>query len=344
MSSLKHSIGSSNSKPVKEKPYPAATASVYLMGVQLPDVQADRPDVTVGLNRVGVTDVEKLVKIARPSMRPIVLMATFDVYVDLPGWRKGADMSRNMEVIDATLEDAVAEPTYRLEDVCGEVAERLLERHSYTTQAIVSMEASYMTREQTPATERETQGTVDVIASATATEDGTEETIGARVTGMTVCPCSQGMSEGRARHTLQDLGVDSETVDAFIEQVPQPGHSQRGHATILIESEGAPPVDLRDVIDVAKDAMSARIYNLAKRPDEDAMTLHAHQNAKFVEDCVRSMAEGVIERFPDLGDDATVTMRQRNDESIHQHNAYAERVATVGSLRSELKPTDEAHE
>lgn len=306
------------------------------MDAQLPDVQADQPDVTVGLNRVGVTEVEKLVKIARPSKRPIVLMASFDVFVDLPGWRKGADMSRNMEVIDATLEDAVAEPTYRLEDLCGDVAERLLDRHSYTTKAIVSMEANYMTRDRTPATDRETQGTVDVIASATASEEGTVETIGARVTGMTVCPCSQGMSEGRARTELTELGVDAETIDRFLERVPQPGHSQRGHATLLIESEGAPPADLRDVIDVAKDAMSARIYNLAKRPDEDAMTYQSHKNAKFVEDCVRSMAEGVVEEFPDLSDEASVTMRQRNDESIHQHNAYAERVATVGALRSEV--------
>ena len=73
----------------------------------LPDVQASRPDVTVGLNRVGVTDVEKRVSLSRSGDCPIVLMATFSVYVDLPGWRKGADMSRNMEVIDETIEAAV---------------------------------------------------------------------------------------------------------------------------------------------------------------------------------------------------------------------------------------------
>ncbi len=311
-----------------------------IMDAQLPDVQADHPDVTVGLNRVGVTGVEKLVKIARAEKRPIVLMAEFEVFVDLPKWRKGADMSRNMEVIDATLEDAVREPTYRLEDVCGEVAERLLERHSYTSQTSVSMRAEYMTRDRTPATERETQGTVDVIASATATEEETTESIGAEVTGMTVCPCSQGMSEERARRTLEDLGVEDETIESFLEQVPQPGHSQRGHATLLIETAGAPPVDLRELIDVARDAMSARIYNLAKRPDEDHMTFESHSNPKFVEDCVRSMAEGVVSEFQDLPDDAVITMRQSNDESIHQHNAHAERVATVETLRAEVNGND----
>ncbi|MCL7417749.1 MAG: GTP cyclohydrolase, FolE2/MptA family, partial [Halalkalicoccus sp.] len=83
------------------------------MSRQLPDVQADSPEVTVGLSQVGVTGVDKLVKVARPDERPIVLMADFSVFVDLPSWRKGADMSRNMEVINEILEDAVSEPTYR---------------------------------------------------------------------------------------------------------------------------------------------------------------------------------------------------------------------------------------
>jgi GTP cyclohydrolase-4 len=82
--------------------------------------------------------------------------------------------------------------------------------------------------------------------------------------------------------------------------------------------------------------MSARIYNLAKRPDEDHMTFESHKDAKFVEDCVRAMAEGVVEHFPDLPDDAIVTMKQSNDESIHQHNAHAERIAELGTIRSEV--------
>ncbi|MFB6189441.1 MAG: GTP cyclohydrolase, FolE2/MptA family, partial [Halapricum sp.] len=116
------------------------------MSKQLPDVQANSPDVTVGLNRVGVTGVEKLVKLGREDERPIVLMAEFEVFVDLPSWRKGADMSRNMEVIDETLEAAVSREVYRVENVCGEAAERLLEKHDYTSKAEVRMEAEYVTR------------------------------------------------------------------------------------------------------------------------------------------------------------------------------------------------------
>jgi len=307
------------------------------MSKQLPDVQATRPDVTVGLSQVGVTDVEKLVKLARPDKRPIVLMAEFEVFVDLPSWRKGADMSRNMEVIDETLEAATREEVYRVEDVCGDAAERLIEKHEYTSEVSVSMEAELVQRERTPASDKETQSTVDITASATATEEGTREMIGVDVTGMTVCPCSQGMSESRARDKLEALDVDADAVEEFLEDVPQPGHSQRGHAKITIESTGAPEVDLRDLIEVAKESMSGRIYNMAKRPDEDHMTYESHADAKFVEDCVRAMAEGVVEEFPDLADDAVVSMRQSNDESIHQHNAHAERHVEMGQLRSEVQ-------
>ncbi|ELK54678.1 GTP cyclohydrolase I FolE2 [Haloferax sp. Atlit-47N] len=306
------------------------------MSHQLPDVQASQPDVTVGLSQVGVTGVEKLVKIARDGKRPLVLMAEFEVFVDLPGGRKGIDMSRNMQVIDEVLEAAVSEPAYRVEDMCGDAAERLLAKHEYTTTAEVSMTAELVVREDTPASGLSTQSTAEIIASATATDEGTREEIGAEVVGMTVCPCSQGMSASRARDVLQDLAVDDDTIEEFLDKVPQPGHSQRGHATLTVETEGSPEVDLMDLIDIARDSMSARIYNLAKRPDEDHMTYHAHANAKFVEDCVRSMAELSIEALDHLGDDAVVHMKQSNDESIHQHNAHAEREVTLGQLRDEL--------
>ena len=307
------------------------------MSHQLPDVQASAPDVTVGLSQVGVTGVEKLVKLARRDERPIVLMAEFEVFVDLPSGRKGIDMSRNLATIDEILEEITREEAYRVEDVCGDAAERLLEKHDYTTTAEVSMTAELVTREETPASGLETQSTATIIASATATDEGTRAEIGAEVTGMTVCPCSQGMSESRAREELDRLGVDEETTEAFLEAVPQPGHSQRGHATLTITTDGNPEVDLRDVIDVARDSMSARIYNMAKRPDEDHMTYRAHADAKFVEDCVRALAEGTLTEFGHLNDDAVIHMKQSNDESIHQHNAHAEREVTMGDLRGELE-------
>ncbi|MFB6093887.1 MAG: GTP cyclohydrolase MptA [Halanaeroarchaeum sp.] len=307
------------------------------MSPQLPDVQATAPNVSIGLGTVGVTGVEKLVTVAREDDRPYVLMAEFSVTVDLPKERKGLDMSRNMEAIDEVLEESVSDPVYRVEEMVGAAADHLLEKHGYTSTATVSMEAEFAVKDRTPATDRETQTTVDILAAATAEEgEPTREEIGARVDGMTVCPCSQGMMEESAREKLRDLGVGEAEVTDFLREVPQAGHSQRGHATLTIETAGAPAVDVLDLVDLARDSMSARIYNLAKRPDEDHMTHQAHANARFVEDCVRAMAENVVEEYDHLPDDAVVTMKQSNDESIHQHNAHAERVARMGELREEL--------
>lgn len=58
----------------------------------LPDVQSTRPDVAINLNRVGVTNVKKLVEIARKGKRPIVLISIFDMFVDLPYNIKGANL------------------------------------------------------------------------------------------------------------------------------------------------------------------------------------------------------------------------------------------------------------
>ena len=98
-------------------------------------------------------------------------------------------------------------------------------------------------------------------------------------------------------------------------------------------------INVIELIEIARESMSAKIFNLAKRSDEDYMTYHAHLNAKFVEDCVRNVAKKVVDRFEDLDDEVIVTMIQSNDESIHQHDAYAERIATMGSLREEIEKT-----
>jgi len=47
--------------------------------VHLPDIQANQPEIALTLTRVGVTDVKKLVEVARKDKRPIVLVSTFDI-------------------------------------------------------------------------------------------------------------------------------------------------------------------------------------------------------------------------------------------------------------------------
>ena len=82
--------------------------------------------------------------------------------------------------------------------------------------------------------------------------------------------------------------------------------------------------------------MSSEIYELMKRSDEAAVVEKAHRRPRFVEDCVREMVAGVVERYGDLGEDTFVSARQENLETIHQHNVVAERFGLLGELRHEL--------
>ncbi|MGZ4906313.1 MAG: GTP cyclohydrolase MptA [Halobacteriota archaeon] len=305
------------------------------------DVQANRPEFSINLTRVGVTNVKKLIKVTRRDKRPIILVSEFDLFVDLPSERKGANLSRNFEVMDEALEEALNAPVYEIEQFCGDVAEKLLERHEYASRAEVRMRSQYMVRRQTPSTGITTQEITNIFAETTTfrTDDKQHKTrrmIGAEVVGMTACPCAQEHVRELAEMRLKELDVAQAGIDAFLRDIPLATHNQRGRGTISIEVGTGYEVPLDTIIEIVEDSMSSKIYELLKRTDEAVVVETAHKNPKFVEDCVRVMAHKVVEAFPYLPDDSIVTIKQVNEESIHRHNAFAERVATLGELRQEL--------
>ena len=83
--------------------------------------------------------------------------------------------------------------------------------------------------------------------------------------------------------------------------------------------------------------MSSPVCELLKRPDENATVLNAHKKPVFVEDCVRNMMEKIAKKYADFPKDTLITSRQENHESIHRHNAFAEKVTTMGELKEELR-------
>jgi len=306
----------------------------------LPDVQATRSEVAINLSRVGVTNVKKLVKVARPNKRPVILISTFNMYVDLPSDRRGANLSRNFEVIDEVLEDMVKSPVYEIEDLCSEVAKRLLVRHEYATRSEVHMDSELIVKRKTPRTGADSQKVVKVFAKAVAERNEkiqVRKVIGAEVVGITACPCAQEIMKTKAEEELRNLGVNQDVVDKFLMKVPMATHNQRGRGTISIEVLGEHVVPLFTIIDIIERSMSAMTFELLKRIDEYEVVARAHANPKFVEDCVRDMAKNVAAGFPDIPDDSIITMKQVNEESIHQHNAFAELKTTMGKLRSEIQ-------
>jgi len=82
--------------------------------------------------------------------------------------------------------------------------------------------------------------------------------------------------------------------------------------------------------------MSSETYDLLKRPDELFVVTKAHQNPRFVEDVVREMLQNVVDIYPGLPDETFVMAKQINFESIHKHDAIAERSGTLGEIRREI--------
>ena len=307
--------------------------------VHLPDIQANQPDIAITLTRVGVTDVKKLVEVARKDKRPIVLVSTFDIFVDLPSDRKGANLSRNFEAIDEVLEEMIASPVYEIEDLCSEVAKRLIDRHEYALIAEVRMKSEYILKRETPATKLNCQEVVNIFAEAKAIRDKTltiRKLVGAEVLGITACPCAQEIMVDKARKELKKLGVESDVVKKFLNNVPMPTHNQRGRGIISIETHDSHFVSLEKIINIIENSMSSQMFELLKRADEAMIVERAHKNPKFVEDCVRTMAQKIVNQFPELPDDSVIVVKQINEESIHRHNAFAERKSTLGELRQEI--------
>ncbi len=316
------------------------------MTLPLPDVQASSPDIKINLTRVGVNNVKKLVEVARPNgKRPVILISEFYIYVDLPSDIKGANLSRNFEAMYEVLEEALNMPIYEVEELCSEVARRVLQLHEYASTAEVGMKCEYMLKRRTPVMKISCQEPATIFAEARAVRTDNKDvrikkTVGAEIVGITTCPCAQELMRDKAAEELTKRGVSKEDTATFLDAVPLATHNQRGRGIISLEVKDDIKLPLGRIISIIEQSMSAKTYEILKRPDEAEVVATAHKKPMFVEDCVREMAKRVVETFNELPDDSIVTIKQINEESIHQHDAVAERIASIGDLRRELKESD----
>jgi GTP cyclohydrolase IV len=303
----------------------------------VPDVQAGRPAVHVSLSRAGVTSVEKVIRL-NAAGREQLFSARLECFVDLGPRQKGAHMSRFEETVnDAVGEVVLGEAAFKAEDLARRVAELVRERQD-ALRAEVTIAARYPEHKPAPVSGIPTQEIYTLYGTAVAGPDGTRRMVGVAAQGMTACPCAQQLVAGRARERLTGEGFSDGEIERILEAVPVATHNQRGLGTLRI---GAPEnadldLDAATLLAIVEDSMSSEIYELMKRSDEAAVVEKAHRRPRFVEDCVREMIRGVVDRLPDLGDDHFVSARQENLETIHQHNVVAERFGLLGEVRHEL--------
>src|SRR5271169_5997194 len=109
------------------------------------DVQARPPSVPVGISRVGVTGVEKVVRI-----RDELFFARVDCFVDLGSDQKGAHMSRFEEVVNEAIGEVVlSESPFRAETLAQHIAELVRARQD-ARRAEVTIAARYPEHKPAP--------------------------------------------------------------------------------------------------------------------------------------------------------------------------------------------------
>ena len=303
-----------------------------------PDVQAGRPQTAVSLTRVGVTGVEKVIRVDAGDVPGQLFFAEMECFVDLNPQQAGVHMSRFEEIVNEAIDEVVLSEALKAEALAAAIAERVRDRQG-GLRAEVGLSAHYPETVPTPATGKQTQEIYTLYGTAVASERGTRTLTGVQAQGMTACPCAQELIAGGARTELAERGYDRDQIEEILEAVPVATHNQRGIGTLHL---GCPEgrtseIDARELLRIVESSMSSEIYELMKRPDERAVVEKAHANPRFVEDCVREMIRQVAAAHPELADGGFVLARQENLETIHRHNVIAERSGAFSEILSELE-------
>jgi len=279
------------------------------------------------LTRVGVTGVKKPVKVRRPG-RTVVLQPSISLFVDLPARQRGSHMSRNIEVVSELVERSVKNPCRSLEELAAMLSRGLLDRHEYATQAEVEMRADYFVEKKNPSGRKSTEH-YSLLARAVAHRGArilVRKSIGVEVVGMTACPCAQ--------ETVREyLAAGDRRFREGTCPPPMLTHNQRNVTSLMVEVPERFSVEADDLVSLVEGSQSSPTFEILKRPDEGQVVLAAHRNPKFVEDVVRDLLRKVVASYPSLPDEVAVSVRSKSEESIHKHDAVAERITTMGELR-----------
>jgi GTP cyclohydrolase-4 len=283
------------------------------------DVQNERSENKFVLTRVGVTEVKKPVRVRRPD-RATTLTVDLDVFVDLPSSMKGSHMSRNLEAIGEIVDSSVRQPVAGLEDLSLLICRKLLESHEYASYSEARASAYYFLEKETPLGKKSLER-YKLVAKAEARRDGmveTKKSIGVEVVGMTTCPCAMETISGSNR----EMGIERAIT-----------HNQRNKTFVMMDVPEDLTVEADDLVQIVEKSMSSPTYEILKREDEAELVRKAHSNPRFVEDVVRGVLARILEMFENFPESVQVHVKSESEESIHKHNAFAERITTLGELR-----------
>lgn len=252
---------------------------------ELTDMQNERDDRNLPIDRVGVKSLRFPVEVREKSGGVQRTVATVALAVDLPHHYKGTHMSRFVEILNS---HGNCLDVRSMASLPQELLDRLDARRAH-----VSFEFPFFRSKSAPVTRKEGLMDYEVRFEVDAEkEGGVDFVLTVMVPVTTLCPCSKAISSRGA-------------------------HNQRGMVTYAIRFSET--VWIEDAVDLVERSASSELYSLLKRPDEKEVTERAYDHPVFVEDLVRNVAS----RSEAHGMITWYRIEAENFESIHNHNAYA---------------------
>ncbi len=262
------------------------------------DVQSQRDERNISIDRVGIKNIKYPIALRDKTKQLQHTTASINLYVDLPRQFKGTHMSRFVEVLTRHHGEI---DIRNINEILEEMKLKLKAKTAH-----LELTFPYFINKEAPVSRQ--SALLDYECSIEAVSNGDEHsnaTVTVRVPVTTLCPCSKEISERGA-------------------------HNQRSIVTLRVQVNEF--TWLEDLIEVVEKSASCELYPLLKREDEKYVTERAYDNPAFVEDVVREITGR-------LQDDERIdwfSVESENQESIHNHNAYAQIIRNLKAERREM--------
>lgn len=247
------------------------------------DVQKEKDDRKIPIDKVGVRDVRYPITVLDKSSGHQHTVASVNMYVNLPHEVRGTHMSRFLNILNEHRGEITVENI-------PIVLQKMRERQKAES-AHIEITFPYFMTKKAPISGEESQMEYHCTVLGAAEPD---VTLGIKVDVpiSTLCPCSKEISE---------IGA----------------HNQRGIVRVAVRFEKF--LWIEDLISMIEESCSCDVFSLLKRVDEKFVTEKAYGNPMFVEDVVRTVAQ----KLNSDNNITWFRVECETMESIHNHNAYA---------------------
>ncbi|MCA1928128.1 MAG: GTP cyclohydrolase FolE2 [Calditerrivibrio sp.] len=253
--------------------------------MQLADIQSQHDDRNLYIDKVGIKDIQYPIVVKDRKNGKQSTVAKINMYVKLPHNFKGTHMSRFVEVLNNHRTNIGIESFRGILDDLKNVLE--------SEESHIEITFPYFMEKYAPVSKLPSLMDYECSFFGSSYKNKKDFIVSVKVPVISVCPCSKEISRYGA-------------------------HNQRSYIIIKVRYKGM--IWIEDLIEMAENSASSPIFSLLKREDEKFVTECSYENPVFVEDIVRNVADKLLK-------DDRVTwfeVSSENQESIHNHSAYAE--------------------